>query len=190
MESPPKSAKRSALVLGGAACVWQDVDEAFKLFTPDVIAAVNNVGLDYAGRVDHWFSLHIRPTRDWIGLRAALRGRIRMGRNRPTLWTGSAHRFVDRHVHPCWCSEQGGDSGLLAVQGLLSLGIERIVLAGVPVTAMRHYFDSEPWGDAAICKPFWLAHLDEMKPYVRSIGGWTRELLSYPTKEWLCGLAS
>lgn len=86
-----------------------------------------------------------------------------------------------------------GTSGLYAVQiALEELGFDGVILAGVPIDAAGGANDPESlMADAervARYRPEWLKALPEIGVRVRSLSGWTRELLGAPTSEWLAGL--
>src|SRR5262245_26041952 len=49
---------KRALVMGGAACVYEDIDAALKLFKPDVFIAVKDIWMTYP-TVDHLVTFHI-----------------------------------------------------------------------------------------------------------------------------------
>jgi hypothetical protein len=176
----------SALLLGDASCVEADTEAALKLFTPDVVGATNNIGVYWPGTIDHWFTLHPAACEDWIGIYDARSRRERAGLNRPVTWSYKAWRGVD-HVRQDWA----GSTGLFGVKCLLEIGCERIVLAGVPMQAeFAHYYTPFQWKQANLYHKAWKARLSEIAPYVRSMNGWTRELLGAPDEEWLGALTA
>ena len=61
-----------ALILGGADCVWDDLEAVGRLcdVPSAVVLAVNDVGYAYPGRVDHWCSLHPENFERWEAKRA------------------------------------------------------------------------------------------------------------------------
>lgn len=171
---------RTALVLGDAACVHVDATAALKLFTPSAIAAANNIGIEWQGHLDFWFTLHPGACIDWIGIRDAVARRTKAGRNKPEVWAHKAAPAIDKTT-PDW----GGSTGLLAVKGLLELGFERIVLAGVPMDTSPHFYNGQPWRQVERYRQAWKAHLHEIAPFVRSMSGWTADLLGKPDADWL-----
>jgi len=77
------------------------------------------------------------------------------------------------------------------VRCLLEIGCERIVLAGIPMSAeYAHYYNPGQWTQAHMYHKGWKKHLDKIAPYVRSMSGWTRELLGAPDEEWLGALTA
>lgn len=175
----------TALVLGDARCVRDDLGRALQLFTPDAIAATNNIGLSYEGRVDYWVTLHPRRCPDWPGMAVAFAQRIAEGRNRPQTW---GHAVCKDFTFDRTTSDWKGSTGLLCVKVLLEEGFERIVLAGVPMSKYEgHYYNAVPWHQAERYHDGWRGNLSRIRPYVRSMSGWTRDLLGEPDKAWLLG---
>jgi hypothetical protein len=79
-----------------------------------------------------------------------------------------------------------GSSGLYAVKCLMDRGFERIVLAGVPMQASgAHFFDAKNWDDVDAFTAAWREQLPRLQGKVKSMSGWTREILGAPTAEWL-----
>lgn len=171
-----------ALVLGDASCVMTDADAALKLFKPDAIFATNNIGLRWKGHVDVWCTLHPLKCTDWPGMQAAVETRVNSGRNRPELWAHNMKGGVDFRT-----SDWGGSTGLLAVKIAMEKGFGRIVLAGVPLSSeLAHYYNpGRPWKSATNFHRAWRKRMMWLGPRVRSMSGWTRELLGPPTAEWL-----
>ena len=177
---------KTALILGGAACVHEDIKAALALFRPHLIVAVNDIGMTYPD-IDHWVSYHPHKFAQWE------KRRHRAGLTPPeAFWTHSLktvpkeHRLINIRVlsQPHW----GGSSGLLAVQVVLQdLMIEHSVLAGIPMTETRH-FDPvryKPWPEALYYRAKWEDNLVLLKKHVRSMSGWTREILGAPDPAWL-----
>lgn len=179
-----------ALIIGGAECVWDDlrrVEEMVGGDWPGIVIAVNDVGIHYPGRIDHWATLHAEKLDGWQ------RDRIHRGHGRTwTTWSRpkSTRRGVDRIVTG-WTR---GASGMLAVGVALDeLGCDRVVLAGIPMDAQPHFREStvhvagRPWHAGGSHWNAWKK--DEMAERlggrVRSMSGKTRELLGAPDIEWL-----
>lgn len=170
----------SALVLGGANTLEADKAAALELFEPHLIIACNHAGRDEPGRVDHWCTMHPDLMPMWLKARRVA-GRPEPGK----LWHA-------RHRPPTLDSTQieswGGSSGLLCVAVAFELGVQRIVVAGVPLRKWsEHYDKAGPWWEARQYWPAWEKHADAMQDRVRSCSGWTQQLLGSPTREWLHG---
>lgn len=173
-----------ALILGGANTLEADRQAALELFEPDLIIACNHAGRDEAGRVDHWASMHAELLPLWVKARAEAgrppAGQIWHARHRPCILPGA--RPIES-----W----GGSSGLLCVAVAYELGCAQVVLAGVPmVKTNAHYDDKRPWNEARQYWPVWERRAPKMMGRVRSMSGWTADLLGFPTKDWIDGLAA
>lgn len=171
---------QTALILGGANCLEADRAQALKLFTPDLVIACNHAGRDEPGRVDHWATMHPELYPKWLAEREAA------GRPKPGKLWHAGHRPTKVSSTPI--SSWGGSSGLLCVRVAIELGIDRIVLAGVPMRkGFEHYDRSGPWLEAVQYHRCWQNRLPVIRNRVRSFSGWTAELLGSPTKEWFDG---
>lgn len=139
------------------------------------VLAVNDAGCVWPLRLDHWCTLHPEKLRAWEGRRT--------GPGRYLRWahTKTGFPFIDR-VTDDW----QGSSGLFAVKvALRDLGHDKVIAAGVPMTATPHFFDTGRWAERNSFIEGWQSHASEIKPRVRSMSGWTRELLGAPSKQWL-----
>lgn len=170
-------AQLSAIILGGADTLEVDRAAALELFEPDLIIACNHAGRDYEGAFDHWVSMHPELMPNWHGQRA--RAGLPMGAR---LW----HPRHKPHPLPSDpVKSWGGSSGMLCITVAEVLGVTHAVLAGVPMVKMNRHYDCEkPWHEARQYHPSWERQKDRIAPWVRSMSGWTRELLGPPTKEW------
>lgn len=173
---------RLAVILGGAETVWADLEAVRQLGEPEIIIATNHAGRDYPGALDHWVTMHAELIPGWARERAAA-GRPEAGK----LWS-ALHRPgpmpMERIKSP------GGSSGLLAVYVGLTLGVERMILCGVPMCQNgRHYDDQRrrKWQEAAQYMNSWTRALPEIADRVRSMGGNTRRMLGAPDRGWWNG---
>lgn len=174
---------KSALVLGGAASLWDDLSAARKLLTPDAVAVVNKTGIIYPHDIDYWCSYHPDQLEVWIDQR-----RKNKLPDAKQLWIGSQNRYGDR-IGAKLLPQMGGSSGLLAVNVLLQEGFTHIVLAGVPMDPGQGHFDGrnggKPWKDGIRLQKQWVLDKARLLSKVKSMSGWTAELLGTPTREWL-----
>lgn len=180
------SSPRSALILGGARCLWDDLQAADALFTPDIIIATNHAGVNFEKRFDYWVSFHPEKFVDWIHRRQIAQ------RPMPPLLVTAKHRQSlpsikkDLGIPIKFIDSWGGSSGLLSVTLALGLGCQKIVLAGVPLDKREAHFDSpQLWAEASKYRAAWIAHLPEMKKRVKAFSGWTAEQLGEVTEAWL-----
>ena len=167
-----------ALVLGGAECLMDDLGAARRVLgtLPRVVVAVNHAGATYPGRIDHWVTLHPAKFRIWE--------RRRTGPGTYTRWSWKrGHPLVDERLGH-WGK---GSSGLYAVTVARHLGVERIVLCGVPMDGQGNVDGRKEWEqkEYELHREGWMYHLERIAPFVRSMSGWTRDLLGEPTEEWL-----
>jgi hypothetical protein len=79
--------------------------------------------------------------------------------------------------------EPSGSSALLGTLVALDEGYTKIILCGCPLTGKN-----VKGQDYTQFRKGWLFHQEKVKPFVRAMSGWTKELLSEPTQEWLNGL--
>jgi len=155
-----------AVVLGGAACLWDDLVR-LGAFTGAVVA-VNQAGIHYPHPIQYWATLHPANLLHWRGERA------RRGHDM---------------AFEAWTDRVGGwdtgSSGLHAAGCALRAGYGPVVLCGVPMDASEHFHGVDPWPHADVHWPAWLAKADEMRGRVFSMSGRTRDLLGAPP--WLQG---
>src|SRR5215813_5163843 len=133
---------KTALVVGCADCVWDEVEAAQKLATFDQFYVCKMAGIDWDEGWFHWVTLHPEYM---IGERGYKQTRINKGLPNDyeivAPLTGEVgnhwHIEVDRRVSMRWpqinAQSSSGSSGLYAVKVALDDGCDRIVLAGVPM---------------------------------------------------------
>lgn len=167
----------TALCLGGANTLDADRKAALALFTPDLIVACNHAGRD-AAHVDHWVTMHPELFPRWIADRRA-KGLPDAGR----LWS------VKHRPSPVECerlTSEGGSSGMFCIQVALHLGCTHIVLSGIPLDKHAEHYDyAGKWMDAPRYRANWTRYASVMAGRVRSVSGWTRDLLGAPDERWL-----
>lgn len=172
----------TALVLGGAACVWEDMEAALDMFQPNVIVAVNDVGTRWPGGLNYWVTLHPdkmpawRAERERRGFRPAM---CHVGHQ--------AAEGIDKVLDYRWPGmNASGSSGLFAVKVAMDRGADRVVLAGVPMKPEQaHFFAGATWSDCQSFIDGWHDALPYIKDKVRSMSGWTKQILGEPLPEWL-----
>lgn len=175
----------TAVVLGGALSVWEEEAQACAIFggEPDLIVGVNHAAKDRPGRLDAWASFHVELFPMWIAERK-LAGRPDAG----SIWTAVRRAAPKGMEHVKRAPNWGGSSGLLGVTVALELGAERVILCGVPLTREGEHYDKPGvWSDAGNYRRGWMMHVPQMGGRVRSLGGWTRELLGAPDEDWING---
>jgi hypothetical protein len=79
-----------------------------------------------------------------------------------------------------------GSSGLFMTKVALEAGFTHIILCGVPMeVAADHILRHKPWNAAPGFLRGWNHRLHSLKPFVRSMSGWTRDNLGEPEILWL-----
>ena len=167
-----------AAILGGAVGVWSQLAKLREVADVSLVVACNDAGVTYPGHLDGWATLHPEKFGTW---RARRRG------------NGDYRAFSIKLAHGCGDTEivperWRGSSGLYAAQiALDEFGADKAVLCGVPLIAKdRHFFDrNNEWSDAENYRKGFQAALPVIRDRVRSMSGWTRELLGEPSPEWL-----
>lgn len=204
-----------ALILGGADCVWCDMGELERLVPsagwadyitpkpcfarktkkhripmnwPGPVIAINDIGVVFPGRIDHWVSLHPVKFPKWERMRARKRfpkGYVRWGKVGRSMNT-------DRTVEQ-WTPGYGGMFAATVARD--GLGCEKAILCGVGMTNGPHFVGStehtygKKWLGAAKSWPRWEKPESKarMMGWLKSMSGNTRKLLGAPTAEWLNG---
>lgn len=174
-----------AVVLGRASTVWDELEEVRKIRQPDLVVAVNVAGRDYPGKIDHWVSFHAELFFKWLDERRAL------GHPEPGLLWSGIHRgkklgeglglplnYVD--------IKGGGSSGMMGVLVALQF-MPRAVLCGVPLDNSPRFDDPTGWKEFHAYRAAWKRELPMLSTRVRSMSGWTKDLLGYPYQEWIDG---
>lgn len=155
------------------------------LCEPDAVFAVNDIGTRWTGTLRAWVTLHPEHMAKWRAERAE--------RGFPDASEHVGHEMgqpgIDRATSYLWPDmNASGSSGLFAVKVAMEAGFDRIILAGIPMQAEgAHFFNSASWGEVASFTEAWKIALPLIAPHVRSMSGWTKELLGYPSAEWLAG---
>lgn len=176
---------RLAIVLGGAATLRDDqvVLAGLECARMPTFIGVNDGGWAHSGRLDHWVTLHPELMEPRLAKRANKDYELWTKPYTPAKNQRERLPFWDRFQHNLghWGV---GSSGLFAVTVALHLGFQRIVLCGVPMDNGPNVNGNEDWQEHTIHRPGWLHHAHRMGA-VRSMSGWTRELLGAPTEAWL-----
>ena len=144
---------------------------------------VNDAIIHYPGRLQHGVGLHDEVL-DWFA--AYRRSHIQPGDPEPMVAHYRLLRETPFNYHPSrgWEIDDlpRGSSSYFAVVIGLALGYERIILAGVPLDAMGHFFcPQDPVDYWDYFGPAWeKAAKTIFQGRVKSLSGRTRELLGEP----------
>ena len=159
-----------AMVLGSADCLFHDAMACARWAhqVPVTIIAVNDAGWLWPDKIDHWVSLHGENFPDYQ------RKRFESGANMDyETWSREKDDGAKlTHRLPHWGV---GTSGLYAVTVAFHLGIDRVVLCGVPMEPRPHVVEHMKWGEAdwpqsgvEIHRPGWEYWLPQMAGRVKS----------------------
>lgn len=167
-----------ALVLGCAENVWADAAGALSTCTPDAVFAVKDMMARWPLRIDYGVTLHPDRTDEYL--------RERARHNLSTDFQVWAHKqHGSKAIHKT-TKDWAGSSGLFAIKIAREQDFGGIILAGVPMESkFGHVRRKASWGAAKAFRNGWIHHAEELKPYVRSMSGWTREVFGAPTPEWI-----
>ena len=181
---------RCAIVVGRSAGALAEYEEARSLLPNAVVIVVGAIGVDFPHQIDHWVTFHAGNFLLWMGQRSL------RGFSPAVVYWGALYRGREMGVHDCaglavnYVPSVGGSSGFLAAHqvALCELRCERVLMAGVPMTVEGgHYGDAFLWDEALVYRQTWIERVGELRSKVRSMSGWTRELLGSPTPEWIVG---
>jgi hypothetical protein len=113
----------------------------------------------------------------WIGLRKNYGHPMPFG----SIW---CHRSYRGFTHQT--KDWQGSSGLLCTKIAREQGYTHVILCGVPMTVEAdHFVRHQRWNAAPGFVRGWRRQEHILKPYVRSMSGWTQEAFGAPTFTWL-----
>jgi hypothetical protein len=94
------------------------------------------------------------------------------------------HQSVNQDVKIAVPLDQwnGGSSALMGVIAGLGLGYNKIVLCGCPMEGPN---PGHPGADYSMFQEKWIKEYLKLIPMVKSMSGFTKDLLGEPTAEWL-----
>lgn len=174
----------TALVVGRATTVWDDIAAAKQLGKIDLVLVTGPIAVEYPEEIDAWVWFHTELFEDY-----ALR-RARKGFPPAKSYWGAGYsgmiRSTNRDVrYSKW--NGGGSSGLVAVMiALDEYKADKVVLAGIPMSAEGGQYDSSKlWHEAKAHRPSWSKSISRLRDKVKSFNGWTGDLLGTPTSAWL-----
>jgi hypothetical protein len=180
--------RKLLIVLGGASCVWKDYQEA-QFFCENQhvsLLAINDMIVHSLKDVDYAVTLHPEKVETW------LKERESRNLNKPAKVFSfrEYYGFVSDICDYRWDGVDGaynsGSSGLFSIKVGFELGYERVILCGVPMEQQfGHFFDEKAWEQAEVYRQAWLVNKEKLIDKVRSMSGWTREILGYPSTGWI-----
>jgi hypothetical protein len=194
-KSPPRHIGKYSgelVVIGTAPCVFDDLAKLPKHYDRMAIGSIGN----HIPNLTHWACLHCEA----ITLQAHLRlidGFFPTETKKPIIHTHHFKRrktlqiLADRHIDTYWHTGTMGyplsDSGLFGVTLGIAMGYDEIICAGIPLDGQGSFFGKytmslmteEYMQERYDCWKNY-ADLPEFKKRVRSVSGYTKELLGLP----------
>lgn len=171
--------------MGNAKCVWDDLKKAKELMgdTPYDLAAINDVGVYYNGRIQHWLSLE-RKISEWYEQRNNNNYDMKL-----LVHVYYHDRLIDhkRHINYFWKMEKSPVmSGVFGPIALRSLGYSKIILAGIPSDKQPRFFDppDKVYHSFKASSDSWKRHKSYFEDTLRSMSGFTKELYGEPIPAW------
>ena len=183
-------ANKVAAMIGCAPC-WENDLERLISFCPDF--DIFAIGLDcpYKSRIDYFVTYHIED------IEAYKNKRMKEGlsldykvishtndftkycreRNKKAKWANTNVDIVYPHQAP------SGSSSLLGTKAaLFKLGYNKVVLIGCPMDTGSIENKDKSY---SVFRKGWLHFKSDLIGKVKSMSGWTKELLGELTKEWI-----
>lgn len=141
-----------------------------------VVLAGNDQLGEFPHPIDYACTLHPEKLPRWRASRLA------HGKQWPTrIWSHRPYNNVTDFTR-----DWQGSTGLFCVKVAREHGHTHIVLCGVPMTVeAEHFVRHERWNACHGFRRGWTGRIEELKRYVRSYSGWTREQLGAPDAQWL-----
>lgn len=169
-----------ALVLGSADCLFDDIEDFYRLGHADVVAACNDAIPMWTGHLSAACSLHQNKLSGW------LKQRQENGLELPDYAYAFEGRSWDVTPYKFEGQEATGSSGLYALKvALCDLGATHAVLCGIPMDQRGHFFNPASWRGHRSHRKGWEQALPAIKDRARSMSGWTAELLGKPDAAWM-----
>lgn len=183
---------RRALVIGCAANVWKEVRKARDLCGYDAVYCVKMAGIHYNGGYFTWVGLHPEWQAKYSAEREALGKHMLFETVAPPeseLGTAGKGAKIDRRVSYRYPEmDSSASSGGYAAKIAIEDGFERVVLAGVPMIGDDgHFARGKPWLQRDSFTIGFKKSVPHFAGRVRSMSGWTAELLGSPDPAWLNG---
>lgn len=154
-----------------AVALCEAAEKSYATFVcNDMIALFPHI-IDFAG------TLHPDKMHTWLQIRANNNYPMEIG----SKW---CHRSFRGFTHDT--RDWQGSSGLFLTKIARELHYTHVVLCGVPMSVEAdHFVRHQRWNAAAGFQRGWRRVEHSLRPYVRSVSGWTQVMFGAPTVEWL-----
>lgn len=184
---------RTALVIGCAKNCWLEVWQAKQICSFDTIYCVKLAGVYFSEpRHFKWVTLHPEWSDDYErqrseqGLHADYEiiapppGEVGMHGKKGNIARRVSYRYPGM--------DSSASSGGYAAKVALEDGHDRVILAGVPMdTDASHFTRGKPWLQRDSFTIGFKKSAQHFAGRVRSMSGWSAEILGTPTPDWLDG---
>lgn len=158
------------LIVASAPCVWVDLTAvAGERF--DVVIATSYMMRDCTRPIDYQCTLHVRDFLE-MPVRHSAHVPYKKEAKRVSVENIDVSDIVYDQV-----PFRNGSSGLYCVGFALLIGGDDITLAGSPLSGADHYYGGPVPFKFNAYRPAWEVALPQMLGKVRSLSGWTKELL-------------
>lgn len=194
---------KKALVIGCAACVWDDLKAAKALGSYDAIYCVKQMGVHYSKKFDFWVTLHPEAMDIYEIQRKALGfpgGYEIVAPLSNELGMHGSKGNIARRVSYRWNKDDNSSasSGIYGAKVALEDGFDRVVLAGIPMTPEGgHFLPEGKTVSGQVRGKVWNGHssfvvgfnyaIPHLRDKVKSMSGHTQKVLGAPTREWIAG---
>jgi hypothetical protein len=180
---------KNIIIVGSGAGVWEELAEAQNMMPVHHIMAVNFAmfGLETLNRnsidrtqgqpyVNHWASL----TPEYFAFKPRHAVGVTTHCSKPGIHIDYVHSDL---------KSQGGSGGEWAIHVALKIGYKKIIVCGIPIDHRARFYDApgsiQYYGSGA-ARYAWIQNKNSgLFENVRSMSGWTAELLGKPTVEWI-----
>lgn len=193
---------KSALVIGCAANVFDDLKAAKAIAIYDAIYCVKQMGVHYPEAFNVWVTLHPEAMDDYEAQRHSCglpNGYEIVAPPKHELSADHKNKGnIARRVSYLWPnagSNASSGSGLYGAKVALADGFDKIVMAGIPMTPEGgHFLPNSKNVAGARRGTVWTGQssfvcgmndtLPRLMSKVKSMSGYTRQVLGEPTSEW------
>lgn len=174
------------IITGSAPCVIDDLAAAFRLYSqicllsPGSCSFYDFMAIGLSSVDKHLWPIKYMATYHPAEIPEIKKRREAAGGNTDYLVISHEHKpgvdIFEPFIPPT------GSSSHLGALAAIRLGYKKIILCGCPLTGDCPTHKGNKY---ETFRAGWTAKLSIVKPFVRSMSGWTRELLGEPTEEWL-----
>ena len=172
--------KKMLIITGSAPCVMDDLHDLAAIGDHQDQADLMALGLDAVDKYP--WPIRYVATFHPEDIPEIFRRRTIAGGNRDFKVISHQQKDgVDIVISDYW--DPSGSSALLGVQAALQMGYERIILCGCPLTGKDHTANGA--NNYEVYRKGWEVKKAELDGLVKSMSGWTRDILGSPTEEWL-----